>query len=49
MKYTNIFFYKRKVYGKMQTNNSQCYLYLHLTAMRIGYFSTFDNEITSIS
>ena len=48
IKYTNIFVYKRKVYGKLQTNNSQ---YLHFTAMRIGYSSrlTFGYRITSIS
>ena len=31
-----------KVYGKVQTNNSQCYL--HFTAMRIGYSSTYVYE-----
>ena len=43
----NFFFYKRKVYGKVQTlNNSQYLQYLHFTAMRIGYSSrpTFGYE-----
>ena len=51
MKYTNIFFYKRKVYGKVPPNNSQYLQYLHFTAMRIGYstWPTFGYETMSIS